>query len=120
MNKTRKTTLLIVIGLAALGALAIYWNSKQAPSAASSDASARMKRLFLENHSEDDYDREVFFPVFLESLYKKGYRCDKVERMMKDQTQQSPGAIWRVSCSPGYRYTFFFNADGLPTHVRTE
>ena len=117
MNHRTKATVLIVIGLAALGALAIYGNgnSKRAPP--DSAATMEMKRLFLENHSEDDLDRDVGFRALLE---KKGHRCDKVERMLKDLVEQSPGAVWHVSCSPGYRYTFLFSADGLPSRLWAE
>ena len=70
------------------------------------------KRLFLENHAGDDPARNQIFRNFIR---KKG-RCDSIESALKSQTEP----IWRITCSPGYTYTFIFGPDGMPTGMLSE
>jgi hypothetical protein len=63
-----------------------------------------MNRLFLEDHSPDDSAREF---VFKGAIRRAGQRCDRITSAL----MQSPGS-WRVTCTPGYTYSFRFDANG--------
>jgi len=74
-------------------------------SAAREEAKAAdRRRLFLEDRRWDDDARGSVFHKVLRSA---GQRCDDVSRMLMGR----PG-VWRVTCAPGYVYTFRFDAKG--------
>lgn len=75
------------------------------PTRQQDEDAATDRRLWLSDHAADDAARHF---ILRGVLSKGGYRCDRVERAIMGA---SPG-VWRVECSPGYRYGFFFDGRG--------
>jgi hypothetical protein len=130
MNQTVKAILAIIGGLVALAGISVAIDVvngqashgiEAAPGTSESTdpnlASNNAPRLWLENHPADDDARKLILRGFVK---KQGQRCDEVESLLKDTVGSKDGAIWRMTCSPGYKYTFLFGADGKPTHFQAE